>query len=420
MDNYSNISQEKPERIKNPPISENRKILPAGTLLNQKYIIKELIKSGTMCTIYLAEDSNSGKAYAIKEYSPFETLLEQEKEYTITKVLNEFNLLYEFNSSQIPGAEEYFTVNEYYYLVKDYIEGKDLESILKERGKPGLPLKDVINWGVQICEVLEYIHNYTPPIVYRDLKPSNIMVKDSDNTIALIDFSLASFFYESLSNVPRTKIGTAGFMPPEQFLGKISPASDIFALGATIYYLLVGELQVLYGYKPMHSINEEIPEELDIIVQRSLQARAEDRFLTITGMKMALESFYRNELFVTRKISEEDLWIGELYSVDDTKAKLEAINTLEKFISSPKITQPLVDILTTEKDISCREGAARVLGIQKSNKALPPLIEKTRDKNINIRIACIKKPRELQKSESNKIIDKMPEGQKRVCKKSGN
>jgi len=363
--------------------------LVSGTVINEKYIIKELVKAGIMSRVYRAEDKVTEDICAVKELCPFEDALEKEKEYTVSKVINEYNLLYEFDDLRIPGVKEYFIVDENCYLTMDFIEGKNLQETIKTQGKPGLPVKEVVDWGIQLCEVLEYMHNYNPPIIYRDLKPSNIMLRNSDRIIMLIDFSIACPFFENLSDIPRTKIGTVGFMPPEQFLVKISPSSDLFALGATLYYLLSGELQVLYSYKPINTIIPEVPYELDAIIRRSLRVKPEDRFRSAGEMKIALETFLKSDVFATKEIGEVDLWIGEIYATEKKRTKLEAINTLDRFPGYQRVTRCVRDILLNDTDGDCRQAAARVAGSLGDPNFIEALVEKTRDKNINVRMACI-------------------------------
>ena len=363
--------------------------LPAGTILKQKYFIQDLIKIGESGNIYMALDKKSNKNYAIKERSTYEITSIQEKEYIINQFMNEYKLLSGLNHSRIPRAIDYFIIDENYYLIIDYIEGKDLQRIIDENGNSGPGAKEVVDWGIQLCELLEFLHNRKTPIIYRDLKPSNIMLRDKDKAVFLIDFGIACPYRSDTSGLSRTRIGTVGYMPPEQFHGKYFPASDIFALGATIYYLLTGKVHVLFGYKPMNSINSEIPEELDNIVQHSLEIIPSKRFKTATEMKIELKNFLRSDRYTTHVITELDLWIGELESTDRRNSRLKIINTLQRF-SEPRAIQTLARILTEDKDAHCRQAAANSLGKIKDPDSIDIIIKQAEeDRNIKVRATCI-------------------------------
>jgi len=125
----------------------------------------------------------------VKELRPHWVNSEQERQYLIKKFESEAKLLSQLHHINLPRVIDYFIAEERYYLVMDFIDGADLHAIIKKQGKPGLPQKTVLKWALQVCEVLKYLHNYDPPIIYRDLKPSNIMLRKSDNRIVLIDFN---------------------------------------------------------------------------------------------------------------------------------------------------------------------------------------------------------------------------------------
>ncbi|MEQ8225068.1 MAG: protein kinase, partial [Candidatus Eremiobacterota bacterium] len=189
----------------------------------------------------------------------------------------------------LPVVIDYFIYNDHHYLIMDYIEGEDLENLIIYKGIPGLPQYQVIKWGIQICEVLEYLHNRKLPVIYRDLKPSNIMLETESNRLILIDFGIACVNQED-KGCPRTRIGTMGYMAPEQYMGKPVPQSDLYALGATLYHLLTGSMPVPFTYKPVSTIIEDISEDspLEALIRRSLNLEIEQRFQTAKDMRLAL------------------------------------------------------------------------------------------------------------------------------------
>jgi len=362
--------------------------LPEGSVLKDRFIIKELIKVGGMGAVYKAEDKVSGKICAVKELWTFWATSQEEKNYLIAKFESEGNILSKLISASLPAMIDYFINNDRYYLVMEFIEGQDLDHIVETCGNPGLPWEQVLKWGIQVCEVLEYLHGSDPPIVYRDLKPSNIMIRNADNSIVLIDFGIACTLQEGSSGSPRTMIGTMGYMPPEQFLGKIGITSDIFSLGATLYYLLTGELQSLFAYKPMSSIVPDISEKLEDVIRRALEFKPEDRFQCATELKMDLERVLKPDFLTTRRLSEVDLWIGQLNTAKDNKSKLEAIIMLESF-PGYKVTRALMNALTDEPSPVVRKSAAITLGKLKDLMGIPILLEKTKDPSVEVGVACI-------------------------------
>ena len=363
--------------------------LPEGTVLNDRFVINKLIKVGGMGAVYKAEDKTAGMPCAVKELWTFWAGSSKEREYLVTKFQAEGQLLSDLDFIRLPKLVDSFVNNDRYYLVMEFIDGQDLDNIMEMYGSPGLHYQQVLNWGIQICEVLEYLHSQDPPVVYRDLKPSNLMVRSSDNSIVLIDFGIACTIREGSGGSPRTMIGTMGYMPPEQFLGKVDITSDIFSLGATLYYLLTGTIQVLFGYKPMYSIVPDISEKLDDVVRRALEFKPEDRFQSALEMKMDIERALKPDFLTTRRLSEVDLWIGHLHTGPDKKARLDAITMLEKF-SAPKVTSALMDVLATEPDVAIREACADSLGKRKDPVCIPALIECTRDRSPGIVRAAMK------------------------------
>jgi len=299
--------------------------LKEGNTLKEKYyVIKSLIKVGGMGAVYKAEDTRSKKTWAIKElWDHFSS--DQEKEYLLKRFKSEAKLLSELEHTSLPKVIDYFTDNERYYLVMDFVDGCDLATIIASQGNPGLLQEDVVRWGIQICELLDYLHNCNPPIIYRDLKPSNIMLKP-DNRIVLIDFGIACALQETSGGVPRTMIGTIGYIAPEQYLGRPIPASDIYSLGGTIYHLLKGSMPVPFSYKPMRSIVTDICHGLEDIVSCSLNLKFEDRYQTAIEVRDALELVLNTEILKYRTLKQKSelaksKWkisgeLPELYELD--------------------------------------------------------------------------------------------------------
>ena len=425
------------------PLKEKKAVAKPLTLpLNSnlgKYIIRGLVTITDMGAVYLGENKDTGEILAIKELSPSRASSEEEKEYTVNKFVNESVLLKQLNFISVPRVEEYFIANENHYMSMEFIEGLDMEGMVTTTGTPGLPQEQVVKWGMQICEVLDYLHKCDPQIIYRDLKPANIMIRNSDNSVVLIDFGIAFSFHEDLKGSPRTKIGTMGYMAPEQFHGKVSPASDVFSLGATLYYALTGQVQQLFNYIPMTSIVPEISEELDSIIRCSLQTSPAKRYASAAEMKEALENLEKNkkkkeeelkkaienlkpvESKVT-KIQEVNPAIFtaiELRQEKDVDKKLDLMEKLAEF-SDPVVGETLITILLEDEDLICCEEAAKILGRKKITEAISTLIEVIDDEesDSDFVVACIEGLGHFDEEQSLKCLIKCLKSKDKVIRKS--
>lgn len=201
----------------------------------------------------------------------------------------EANILATLSHPAIPRVYDYFSHNERSYLIMEFVEGKDLEVILNE-SQGFTPEAQVVGWAIELCDVLEYLHNNKPePIIFRDMKPSNVMINNHGH-ITLVDFGIAKTFQTGQKG---TMIGTEGYSPPEQYKGDATPLADIYALGATMHHLLTRrdprlEPPFSFGERMIRSINPSISPELEILVNTALQYNPADRFQSAVTMKEAL------------------------------------------------------------------------------------------------------------------------------------
>jgi outer membrane protein assembly factor BamB len=201
----------------------------------------------------------------------------------------EANLLATLDHPSIPRIYDYFTHNERSYLILEFINGKDLEAILGET-EGFLPQEKVIHWAVELCDVLHYLHSHKPEaIVFRDMKPSNVMI-NHHNHIILIDFGIAKPFQAGQRG---TMIGTEGYSPPEQYRGEANHLADLYSLGATLHHLLTNhdprlEAPFSYGERPIRQINANVSQEVDNAINKALQYSPQDRYQSALEMKDAL------------------------------------------------------------------------------------------------------------------------------------
>jgi len=272
------------------PIATRRQ-LRAGTALVDRYSIQEVIGIGGMSSVYRARDlhfPNITKLVAVKEMinAAPDPLVRQ------TVVLNferEANLLATLTHPSIPRIYDYFTQEDRSYLVLEFIHGKDLEAIINDT-KGFLEEEQVLAWAVQLCEVLSFLHGHKPdPIIFRDMKPSNVMI-DTDGNIKLVDFGIARTFQMGQRG---TMIGTEGYSPPEQYRGEATPSADLYALGATLHHALTRrdprlEPPFSFAERPLRRINAQVSPELETVVTTALSYNPPDRFTGAEAMKEAL------------------------------------------------------------------------------------------------------------------------------------
>lgn len=267
--------------------------LPPGTILVNRYMIQEVIGIGGMGAVYRARDMHFPqvtKLVAVKE------MYNQARDPLVRQTIvqnfeREAHLLASLSHPSIPEIYDFFTFNERSYLVLEYINGKDLEAVITT--SPGfIPEPTLIQWMVEICDVLAYLHGHQPePIIFRDIKPSNIMI-NQDNHVVLIDFGIAKVFQTGQKG---TMIGTEGYAPPEQYRGEATQQADIYALGATMHHALTRrdprlEAPFTFGERPIQQINPAVSTALAGIVTKALNYNAAQRYATAAELKLALQS----------------------------------------------------------------------------------------------------------------------------------
>lgn len=263
-----------------------------GVILQGRYAVESTIGIGGMSVVYRGRDlrfKDVVRWCAIKE-------MYQSAPDSNTRLLNlknferEAGLLATLQHPAIPKVYDFFEEHGRIYLVLELVPGQDLESMLDEANGP-LSEDQVVRWATQVCDVLTYLHSHEPePIVFRDLKPSNIIVTPDDRVV-LIDFGIA----RNLVRADRkgTMIGTEGYSPPEQYRGMAEPRGDLYALGATLHHLLTGsdprlETPFTFQERPLRQLNPAISPELDAVVARALEYDVNERWASAEEMKLAL------------------------------------------------------------------------------------------------------------------------------------
>lgn len=255
-----------------------------GNILEEKYEILREIGRGGMSVVYLAMDTRLNKQWAIKEIRKKGN--GREDQVIVNSLLAEANLMKKLDHPSLPRIVDIIDTGTTIYVVMDYIEGESLDRILNEYGAQDEEL--VIGWAKQICDALSYLHSQKPPIIYRDMKPANVMLKPEGN-IKIIDFGIAREYKEQ-NLADTTILGTKGYAPPEQYYGQTNPRSDIYALGMTMHHLLTGmDPRSTEQYAPVRQWNPSLSEEIEAIIDKCVQNREEDRYQNCNELLYDLE-----------------------------------------------------------------------------------------------------------------------------------
>lgn len=279
-------SAQAPPKGEGGPAPSGSKLLPPDSLLQDRYKITKLIGQGGMGAIYLAKDTRfPDKLCAIKEMLDHFTDPEQ-RAISTQNFHREADLLSTLRHEGIPEVFDRFTEGNRHYLVMEYIDGVDLEQKLLQNDGP-FDEQLVLGWAIQICDLLSYLHHRNPPIIFRDMKPANLIL-NRQGRIYIVDFGIARFFNPNLKG---TMIGTQGYAPPEQYRGNVEPRSDLYALAGTMHHLLTErdpQSEAPFSYPSIRSLNPRVSAQTERLIAKCLQNEPENRFETADEMLQAL------------------------------------------------------------------------------------------------------------------------------------
>ena len=267
-------------------------MLEVGQVVDKKYKILYEVGHGGMSRVYLAINEAAGKEWAVKEVLKKGR---QDGESVKQDPVTETNILKKLSSPHLPQIIDVIEKDDSYLIVMDYIEGVTLKKKLDSEGKQAH--EDVVFWAIQLCDVLEYLHGQDPPIIYRDMKPGNIMLKP-DGTIVLIDFGIAREYKEEAAEDTRT-LGTKGYAAPEQYggMGQTDERTDIYNLGATMYHLVTGRdpTKPPYEMRPIRQWDPAYSTGLEKIIVRCTLNDPDKRYQSASELRYALENYRRLE-----------------------------------------------------------------------------------------------------------------------------
>ena len=276
-------------------------MLEIGSVVDGKYKILNKVGQGGMSVVYLAMNERANKQWAVKEIRK-----DGSSDYDVVKqgLIAETDILKHLDHPNLPSIIDVIDRDDTFLIVMDYIEGNPLSKALENYGPQNQ--EDVIEWGKELCDVLGYLHSRKPPIIYRDMKPANVMLKP-DGRVTLIDFGTARTFKETSVEDTRC-LGTEGYAAPEQYggHGQTDARTDIYNLGATLYQLITGQYPRLYEMRPIRYWNPALSSGLEEIILKCTQIMPEDRYQSCEELLYDLEHY--NELDIEYRKAENRKW----------------------------------------------------------------------------------------------------------------
>jgi serine/threonine-protein kinase len=264
--------------------------LPPRTTLHGRYVIVKQMGQGGMGAVYQVTDLRlPGKVWALKEMSAAALTSAAERALAVDAFQQEARLLATLDHPNLPQVVDYFEEGGKHYLVMDFVEGELLEEIVARSGP--LPEATVVGLAGQLCDVLEYLHSQSPPVIFRDLKPGNVMVTP-EGVVKLIDFGIARFFKTGQASDTQA-IGTPGFSPPEQHgRSQTDARSDVYSLGVTLHQLLTGydPGQSPFQLPRVRTLNPAVSVRMEEVITQATEIEPARRFRSAREMKQALQT----------------------------------------------------------------------------------------------------------------------------------
>ncbi len=267
--------------------------LPLNSILKRRFTVIKVIGSGAMGVVYQVHDGQDGSIRAIKELCCSANASIDKEQYE-QLFRREARILKGLSHPNLPKIIDFFQEKGNLYLVMEFIEGKSLLQILEENQGP-LPEETVLRWGITICEVLRYLHNQYPPIIFRDVKPANI-IEMPRGVIKLVDFGIARYYRQGQCS-DTVALGSPGYAAPEQYYGKgqSEPRTDIYGLGVTLYVLLTDKdpLETPFHFPETSSINHTVSMKTSKIIAQATMMDPLFRFYSAADMLYSLRAASR-------------------------------------------------------------------------------------------------------------------------------
>ena len=362
------VKQPKPRKV-----IRRKKSAGPQTIQKGRYLVIQKLGSGGMSRVYLARDTKMDCNVVIKEMFPPKTYPEK-KAYFLKKFKNEAKLLYRLRHSGIPRVTDYFAESDNYYMVMEYIEGDNIDAILKNRPNHQISAEEFFDWMNKILDIIKFLHNQKPPIFHRDIKPANFML-DNRGNVFLVDFGVAKVIAMEEAH---TRIGTIGYASPEHFTGKFIKSSDLFSLGASFHFLLSGDdprYRLPFDFPPLSVYRKDLPEGVVEIVGKMLEKEPKNRFPSVEHLRKdftAVEKAYKGSTGKSESIS------GSLEKSATTTPPPVARKPAPEVASTPVMKKPVrvAEEVRTSNDAGTADSDRSVK--RASEKLDLPILKKSR------------------------------------------
>lgn len=261
-------------------------MIQRGDIIDGKYEILKLTGRGGMSKVWLAMDTHVNKQWAVKEID--KTTREFKDTVDEKQTRREIEIMRRLDHPALPRIVDVIEDEESLCIVMDYIEGETLLQILKTRGTA--EQETVVSWMLDVCDAITHLHSFDPPIIYRDMKPSNVMLT-RDQRIKIVDFGIAKDYREGLEDTQ--PLGTKGYASPEHWSKRTDVRSDVYSIGATMYHLLTGKdpSQPPYHMVPIRQINKDLSSGLEKILIKATASDPDERYQSVADLANALESY---------------------------------------------------------------------------------------------------------------------------------
>lgn len=321
-----------------------------GHRFHLRYRIIERLRSGSSY-VYLAMDERLNRKCIVKQapdYSFFSSTEQIEMKNILEK---ELRILASLSHPNLITVSDSFHDQDGFCIVMDFVDGQTLQQILDDNWNPQAE-DQVLDWGIQLCDVLSYLHKQTPPIIHRDVKPVNIILEKSNrNRIKLMDFSIARFYRPNLSK-DEELVGTPGYASPEQHgTAQTDGRSDIYSLGATLYCLLTkyDPSENPFQFPEIRSLNPKVSEQTSDVIFRALQTDRKNRYQSADEMKMTLEAIVRTKTESSRLPKEEQISIQKL--ITNKQRRLQKLKEQQSLFGLNTPPEILIEIEDIESDL---------------------------------------------------------------------
>jgi len=272
----------------------------AGSVLDGRYIITRQLAAGGMGKLWLADDKKMSFPVVIKEMIQA-SLSEKKLKYIIKRFKQEARLLFRLKHKSLPRVVDFFNWENNFYMIMEYVEGKNLSEILGEKPNGRFEVSECFILMARVLDIIIYLHNQDPPIIHRDIKPGNIMLA-ANGEVLLVDFGLARPLEEGKEGTAR--VGTHGFASPEHHTGKFHKSSDLYSFGATFHYILSGEdprKRMPFIFPPLSDYRDDVPAGLQNITERLLKLKYRNRYQRAEEVSKDMEKIKKECLRVPHK-----------------------------------------------------------------------------------------------------------------------